>query len=80
MLMFGVVGSNPRRHFCGSASTRHSRLTQINVENVAELEMRWVFQAQSLESFTATPLVVDGVMYVTQAPNDAVALDAATGR
>ena len=62
------------------ASTRHSRLTQIDVDNVADLAMRWVFQAQSLENFTATPLVVDGVMYVTQAPNDVVALDAATGR
>ena len=44
------------------------------------LELRWVFQAQSLEKFEATPLVVDGVMYTVQAPNDLVALDAATGR
>ena len=35
---------------------------------------------QSLEKFEATPLVVDGVMYTVQAPNDVVALDAATGR
>src|SRR5206468_10593115 len=40
----------------------------------------WIFQSRSLEKFEATPLVVDGVMYTVQAPNDIVALDAATGR
>ena len=44
------------------------------------LELQWVFQARSLEKFEATPLVVDGVMYTVQAPNDVVALDAVTGR
>ena len=39
-----------------------------------------MFQARSLEKFEASPLVVDGVMYTVQAPNDIVALDAATGR
>ena len=43
------------------------------------LELQWVFQAQSLEKFEATPLVVNGVLY-TQAPNDVVAMDAETGR
>ena len=42
--------------------------------------MQWVFQARSLESFEATALVVDGILYTVQAPNDIVALDAATGR
>ena len=45
-----------------------------------DLELKWVFQAKSFEKFEATPIVVDGVMYTVQAPNDAVALDAATGR
>ena len=62
------------------SSARHSLLDQITPSNVDDLELKWVFQARSLENFTATPLVVDGVMYVTQAPNDVVALDAATGR
>jgi alcohol dehydrogenase (cytochrome c) len=64
----------------GYASQRHSLLTAITPANVKDLEQRWIFQAQSLEKFAATPLVVDGVMYVTQAPNTVVALDAATGR
>lgn len=62
------------------SSLRHSGLEQITPENTDELGLAWVFQARSLENFTATPIVVDGVMYVTQAPNDVVALDAKTGR
>src|SRR5215831_8156472 len=62
------------------ASQRYSGLRQITAANVKNLELKWVFQAQSLQKFEATPLVVDGVMYVTQAPNDVVALDAKTGR
>ena len=61
-------------------SQRYSRLAQLTPANVAHLEQKWVFQAQSLEKFAATPLVVDGVMYLTQANNHVVALDAKTGR
>src|SRR5712691_1878101 len=61
-------------------SQRHSLLTQINPQNVKNLEQQWVFQARSLEKFEATPLVVDGIMYTVQAPNDVVALDPVTGR
>jgi alcohol dehydrogenase (cytochrome c) len=59
---------------------RYSSLTQITRDNVKKLQQQWVFQARSLEKFEATPLVVDGVLYTVQAPNDVVALDAATGR
>ena len=45
-----------------------------------EPELQWVWQARSLEKFEATALVVDGVLYTVQAPNDVVALDAVTGR
>jgi alcohol dehydrogenase (cytochrome c) len=61
-------------------SQRHSLLTQITPQNVKNLEQQWVFQTRSLEKFEATPLVVDGIMYTVQAPNDVVALDAVTGR
>ena len=60
-------------------SQRYSPLTQITPGNVGNLQLQWAFQARSLEKFESTPLVVDGVMYLTQAPNDVVALDAATG-
>ncbi|MGD0909147.1 MAG: PQQ-dependent dehydrogenase, methanol/ethanol family [Candidatus Acidiferrales bacterium] len=62
------------------SSTRYSSLQQIDLQNARNLELKWVFQAQSLEKFEATPLVVDGIMYLSQAPNDVVALDAKTGR
>jgi len=61
-------------------SQRYTQLREVTPSNVKDLEQKWIFQAQSLQSFSATPLVVDGVMYVTQAPNDIVALDARTGR
>jgi alcohol dehydrogenase (cytochrome c) len=60
-------------------SQRYSALDQITRENAKNLEMQWVYQARSLEKFEATPLVVDGVMYITEAPNNVVALDAKTG-
>lgn len=63
-----------------TSSQRYSLLKQITPENVNRLELQWVFQAKSLEKFEATPLVVDGVMYTVQAPDDVIALDAATGR
>lgn len=61
-------------------SQRYSKLSQITPANVKNLEQQWVFQSRSLEKFEATALVVNGTMYTVQAPNDVVALDAATGR
>ncbi len=59
---------------------RYSLLDRITTANVENLRLQWVWQARSLEKFEATPLVVDGILYTVQAPNDIVALDAATGR
>jgi alcohol dehydrogenase (cytochrome c) len=67
-------------HSGSVSSQRHSRLTQITTDNVRNLELQWVFQARSLEKYEATSIVVDGILYTVQAPNDVVALDAATGR
>jgi alcohol dehydrogenase (cytochrome c) len=62
------------------AGQRYSLLDQITPQNVKNLELQWVFQARSLEKFEVTPLVVDGVMYIVEAPNHVFALDAKTGR
>jgi alcohol dehydrogenase (cytochrome c) len=62
------------------ASTHYSTLDQIRFDNVSALELKWVWQANSLEKIEATPLVVDGVMYLTDPPNDVVAVDGQTGR
>src|SRR5579862_7425767 len=61
-------------------SSRYSGLTQITAENVKNLNLAWAYQSPVAGSWEATPLVVDGVMYVTQRPNDVIALDAVTGR
>ncbi|HVY63258.1 MAG TPA: PQQ-dependent dehydrogenase, methanol/ethanol family [Gammaproteobacteria bacterium] len=62
------------------SNQRYSLLEQIDTKTVKSLELAWVWQTRSLEKFEATPLVVDGILYTVQAPNDVVALDAATGR
>jgi len=58
---------------------RHSRLTGLTPQNVGGLDLAWLWSSQSTGRFEATPLVVDGVLYTVQAPNDVVALDAISG-
>ena len=62
------------------SNQRFSQLTQITPANARNLQLQWVWQARSLEKFEATALVVDGVLYTVQAPNEIGALDAVTGR
>jgi alcohol dehydrogenase (cytochrome c) len=64
----------------GYASQRYSPLRQIDGGNVKNLELKWVLPNQVFGAWQATPLVVDGIMYVTQRPNDVLAVDAKTGR
>lgn len=58
---------------------RFSSLDQINAANVKNLRAEWVFHAPNSDALETTPVVVDGLMFVTSA-NDAYALDARTGR
>jgi alcohol dehydrogenase (cytochrome c) len=62
------------------SSQRHSPLTQITPENVNQLTAQWTFQTGTTGSFQTTPLVVDGVLYVTGYNNNAWAVDARSGR
>lgn len=64
----------------GYRSQRYSQLDQMTRANVADLKLQWVYQAPVAGNWQTTPLVVDGVMYLTQRPNDVVALDPITGR
>ena len=59
---------------------RYSQLTQITPANTKNLELSWMYQAAVAGAWQTTPLVVDGIMYLTQRPNDVIALDARTGR
>jgi len=58
---------------------RHSFLNQITVENVSRLGPRWMFPVPDAKELEVTPLVVDGMMYVTSG-NEVFALDARNGR
>ena len=65
----------------GYFSQRYSPLTQITPANVEEPRAAsGCYQAPVAGAWQSTPLVVDGIMYLTQRPNDVVALDAKTGR
>ena len=61
-------------------SKRFSGLDQIHNRNVGELELKWAYQIPPLDRAETTPLVVDGVMFITESPSNVVAVDATTGR
>ena len=60
-------------------SQRHSALTQIHAGNVKSLIAKWIFHVPGANRLEAVPLVVDGVMYISQ-PNEVYAIDAHAGR
>lgn len=62
------------------SNQRMSPLSQINVENVKDLTLAWQFKSGVAASFQATPIVVNGVMYVSLPFNHVAALDAKTGQ
>jgi len=59
---------------------RHSPLTQLTPENVGRLTPQWTFQTNTLGSFQASPIILDGVLYVSGFNNNAWAIDARSGR
>src|SRR5262245_26431710 len=58
------------------SARRHSPLKQVTSANVHRLVPQWTFQTELPGRFQATPLVLDGVVYVTAASNSAWAIDA----
>ena len=62
-------------------SWRYSQLTQVNTENVKKLVPKWAFQIGTpFDKFECTPLVVDGVMFITTPYSTIYAVDARTGK
>jgi glucose dehydrogenase len=61
------------------SNQRFSPLAQIDRRNVAQLAPAWTFKSGVSSTFQASPIVVDGVMYVSLPFNHVVALDARTG-
>jgi alcohol dehydrogenase (cytochrome c) len=60
-------------------SQRHSVLDQITASNVGSLVSKWVYHVPGAGGLQCVPVVVDGVMYITQ-PNEIYALDGRSGR
>jgi alcohol dehydrogenase (cytochrome c) len=59
--------------------TRFYPNRQINTENVSKLHPAWIFQTDVTESLETSPLIVDGIAYVTTSFDHVYALDARTG-
>ncbi|MFT4863538.1 MAG: glucose dehydrogenase, partial [Pseudohongiellaceae bacterium] len=69
----------------GYKSQRFSGLNQINKNNVDQLKVIWAYQMQPTNVSGAglqetTPVVADGIMYLTESPSSVSALDARTGK
>ena len=62
------------------AETRFSRLQQITAANVKGLGLVWTYNLESTRGIEATPLVVDGIMYVTASWSVVHAIDVRTGK
>ena len=59
---------------------RYSKLNQINQHNVNNLKLAWQYQTGIKASFQSTPLVHEGIMYVSLPFNHVIALNAKTGK
>ena len=78
-LLAQPVGANWTSYNGDYTGRRYSSLREINPQNVTQLRAAWIFHPGNSERLEVTPVVVNGMMYVTSA-NDAFALDARTGR
>jgi len=80
MLSRAASDANNFLHTNGNyAQTRYHPSSQINTGNVSNLRPAWIFQTEISESMETSPIVVNGIMYVTTAFNHVYALNAATG-
>jgi alcohol dehydrogenase (cytochrome c) len=62
------------------AGHRFSPLDQVTTDNVSRLKAMWAYQPPGAGPLEGTPVVADGVMYVTSGPAVVVALDLRSGR
>jgi quinohemoprotein ethanol dehydrogenase len=62
------------------AESRFSQLDQVNAGNVKQLGLVWSYNLESTRGVEATPLVVDGIMYVTASWSVVHAIDTRTGQ
>ena len=80
MLDHAYGDSNNFLHTNGNYNqTRYYPARQINTGNVKDLELAWSFKTEVVESMETTPIVVNGVMYISTSFNHVYALNAKTG-
>ena len=86
LLLFALPASAPAQtdawslHGHDLGGQRYSPLTSINAITVNRLVPKWTWRSGVTATFQATPIVVDGVFYVSLPFSGVAALDAATGR
>jgi alcohol dehydrogenase (cytochrome c) len=59
---------------------RFSTLKQIDKSNAARLKPLWVYQIDKTDKFEASPIVRDGIMYISEPPSDVTALETRSGK
>ena len=81
MLDRAAGDSNNFLHTNGNYNqTRYYPARQINIGNVNRLKRAWTFETEVVESMETTPIIVNGIMYVTTSFNHVYALNAETGQ
>src|SRR5437867_4079560 len=89
LLPLGAAVAQEWRHYGSDpGGSKYSPLKQIDRSNVARLRVAWTYHTKDFDegnypastAFESTPLVVDGIMYVTTPRSRLIALNAETGR
>jgi quinoprotein glucose dehydrogenase len=85
----GLAADNTWSYYGGDAGgTRYSTLNEITRENVSQLKVAWTYHTGALlpeternqkAAFEATPILIEGTLYLTTPFNAVIALDPATG-
>ncbi len=80
MLLAGTSDPTKWLHYHGDyRSYRHSPIRELTPASVTRLELAWAFPTGTVQQFEVSPIVYDGVMYVTSSNNRIFALDAVSG-
>ena len=63
----------------GYNNYRHSPIVELSPQNIDNLEVAWAFPTGTVGQFSVSPLIYDGIMYITSSYNRLFAIDARTG-
>ena len=75
-----MAGSNWSEYLGGPGRNHYSTLTQINADNVRELEVAWEYHTTDIGQIQCNPIIIDGILYGMTALTKPFAIDAATGK